>query len=254
MAQVDRWTAERIFHDRQARRRAATFVQHPERLLFDDDAYLDHETWIRPAFQRLGDVAGLRVLDLGSGHGMASVVLARRGALLTALDLSYGYLDEARNRAGANGVAVQFVQANGNRLPFADSTFDRIWGSAVLHHLDIAAAARELKRVLRPGGLAVLCEPWGENRLVSWARQNWHYSGKERTPDEVPLRRQHVRLLRQVFARVETQGYQLLSMPRRLIQNRGALAGLDWCDDMLLSRLPALQNYCRYMVIALHVA
>ena len=91
---------------RRARARAATFTREPERFRFEDAAYLNHETWIAPALGRLGDVRGLEVLDFGCGHGMASVVLARRGARVTAFDLSPGYLDEARRRARANEVAV----------------------------------------------------------------------------------------------------------------------------------------------------
>lgn len=254
MAATDRWACEQLFHDRQAGERSVTFAAQPERLVFDDDSYLHHETWIAPAFRRLGDVAGLKVLDLGCGHGMAAGVLARRGAEVTALDLSFGYLDEARSRAVANGVAVRFVQANGNCLPFADASFDRVWGNAVLHHLDVAAAARELHRVLRPGGGVVLCEPWGENPILGWVRQRCHYAGKDRTRDEVPLRRPHLKILRQVFPCVEAQGFQLLSMPHRVLGKRRLIAGLDWCDDMLLSRVPALQNYCRYVVITLRLA
>src|SRR5262245_58484923 len=99
MIATDRLDAEQAFHDQQARDRTATFVQRPDALCFADDAYLDHETWVRPAFTQLGDVAGLRVLDYGCGHGMAAVVLARRGAHVTAFDLSAGYLAEARQRA-----------------------------------------------------------------------------------------------------------------------------------------------------------
>jgi hypothetical protein len=45
-----------------------------------------------------------------------------------------------------------------------------------------------------------------------------------------------------------------LSMARRILRRRRLVAGLDWCDDMLLSRLPALWNYCRYMVLSLRRA
>src|SRR5437763_6956948 len=134
---MDRLDCEQVFHDDQARERALTFERDPGRLVFADDSYLDHETWIRPAFAALGDVAGLRVLDYGCGHGMASVVLARRGAAVTAFDLSPGYLAEAQARARANGVRIDLVCADAERLPFADDSFDRIWGNAVLHHLDL---------------------------------------------------------------------------------------------------------------------
>src|SRR5438105_9354078 len=173
MAATDRLTNERAFHDRQARRRAATLAAEPGALRFEDATYLDHETWIRPAFRQLGDLRGARVLDYGCGHGMAAVVLARLGARVTAFDLSHGYLEEARARAAANDAAVEFVQAEGERLPFVDGAFDRVWGNAVLHHLDVRTTGRELFRVLRPGGVAVFCEPWGEDPLLNWARRGW---------------------------------------------------------------------------------
>jgi SAM-dependent methyltransferase len=251
MRATDRLTSEQAFHDRQAGQRAAALAGHPEALRFDDAVYLDHETWIRPAFRQLGDVRGARVLDYGCGHGMAAVVLSRLGAGVTAFDLSHGYLDEARARARANGVTVDFVQAEGERLPLADGSFDRIWGNAVLHHLDVRIAGRELFRVLRPGGVAVFCEPWGENPLLSWARRRWPYPGKHRTPDEQPLRRPHVRRLQQIFPAVEVRGFQLLSMARRVVRARRLLAGLSWCDELLLARVPALERYCRYAVITL---
>ena len=79
MAAADRLRAEQLFHDAQATDRSARFADLSA-LRFRDADYLDHETWIRPAFDLLGDVCGRRVLDYGCGHGMAGVVLARRGA------------------------------------------------------------------------------------------------------------------------------------------------------------------------------
>src|SRR5262249_49525855 len=137
---MDRLESEQVFHDTQARERAGTFERDPGQLVFRNDSYLDHETWIRPAFEALGNVAGLRVLDFGCGHGMASIVLDRRSAHVTAFDLSTGYVSEAQQRAAANDVSIDFLVADGQRLPFADSSFDRVWGNAILHHLDLTQA------------------------------------------------------------------------------------------------------------------
>jgi SAM-dependent methyltransferase len=182
---------------------------------------------------------------------MASVVLARRRATVTAFDLSPEYLKEAERRASANGTRVSFLQADGERLPFADSSFDRIWGNAVLHHLDVDRAGSELRRVLKPGGVAVFCEPWGENPLLSWARRSLPYPGKERTPDEQPLSMGQLCQLQKHFPSLHAQGFQLLSMLRRVMQPSRLTTALERGDRELLERVPGLWRWCRYVVLTL---
>jgi SAM-dependent methyltransferase len=251
MHSSDRLLTEKIFHDRQAQERAVDLARRAEGLSVVDAAYLDHESWIRPAFEKLGDLPGLDVLDFGCGHGMAAVVLARKRARVTAFDLSGGYLAEARRRANANNVEVEFVQADGAYLPFADASFDRIWGNAVLHHLDLRIAGAELYRVLKPGGFAVFSEPWGENRLLEWARRRLPYPAKHRTIDEQPLCRRDLAILASIFPDLSIQGHQFVSMLRRVLRQRRLIAELDHWDAMLLERVPLLQRYCRYVVLTL---
>jgi SAM-dependent methyltransferase len=246
----DRLRSESLFHDRQAEDRSAAFGD-PSRLRFDDVTWLNHETWVRPALARLGPLAGRRVLDFGCGHGMAAVVLARAGARVTAFDLSSGYLEEARRRAAANEVVVDFVRADGARLPFADAVFDAVWGNAVLHHLDLTQAARGLWRVLRPGGVAVFCEPWGDNPLLTLARRWLPYPGKQRTPDEQPLRSRDLPALRRVFPNLEVEGWQLLAMARRVLSPGRLVRGLERADAVLLKTLPGLRRFARYAVLSL---
>jgi SAM-dependent methyltransferase len=250
MPATDRLADERAFHDRQAHARAAC-CPHPGVLRFDDDDFLDHETWIRPAFAKLGDLAGLAALDFGCGHGMAAVVMARRGARVTAFDLSAGYVVEARTRAEVNGAQIDFVQADGERLPFADQTFDRVWGNAILHHLDLTIAATELRRVLRPGGIAVFCEPWGENPLLEWARQCLPYPGKQHTRDERPLRWADLGPLQAAFPSLQVEGHQLLGMVRRALGIGPVTRALAWCDGPLLRCIPPFGRLCRYVVLTL---
>jgi SAM-dependent methyltransferase len=247
MPATDRLLRERDFHDQQADSRSLTFARHPDRLCISDAAYLDHETWVRRAFARLGDVRGRNVLDWGCGHGTTAVVLARRGAIVTACDLSAGYIAEARARARANGVAIRCLAADAQRLPFAGESFDAVWGHAILHHLDVPLAARELWRILRPGGVAVLCEPWNGNPLLRLARR-W-LSGH--TPDEEPLGPADVQELSAVFERVEIEGFQLLAMFRGATPGSRLRMALVRQDERLLASRPRLQRYCRYVVITL---
>jgi SAM-dependent methyltransferase len=248
---MDRRASEQLFHDLQAAERADSFRAGSADLRFDTDAYLDHETWVRPAFAALGDLRGKASLDYGCGHGMAAVVMARAGASVTAFDLSPGYVNEAWERAAANGVQVECVTADGEELPFADASFDVVWGNAILHHLDLAKAGRELTRVLKPGGVAVFCEPWGGNPLLNLARRSLPYRGKHRTPDEQPLTRRDLRPLRAVFDSVEVRGFQLFGMVRRVWRNPRVLKCLDAVDSLSLRAFPAFGNWCRYVVIVL---
>ena len=59
--------------------------------------------------------------------------------------------------------------------------------------------------------------------------------------------------LREVFPGVRVQGFQLVSMARRVVRARRLRAQLDWCDRMLLQRVPALERWCRYVVLTLDV-
>lgn len=251
MTGTDRRLSEQLFHDRQAAERADAFRAGGASLRFDTDDYLNHETWVRPAFDALGDLRGRAALDYGCGHGMAAVALARAGARVTAFDLSPGYVSEARARAAANGVAVECLTADGEELPFEDASFDAVWGNAILHHLDLAKAGRELRRVMKPGGVAVFCEPWGGNPALGFARRVLPYPGKDRTPDESPLTRRDLQPLRNSFPVMEVRGFQLLGMVRRVWRGRAVLGALDAADARLLRAVPALGNWCRYVVIVL---
>lgn len=129
-------------------------------------------------YDRLGLVAGERVLDLGCGFGRHAFEAARRGAQVVALDageaelqdvrgmflamLAEGELDEARCHAGA-------VRADGLRLPFADGAFDRVIAAEVLEHIpDDRGAMSELARVLRPGGTMAVTVPRCGPEVVNW--------------------------------------------------------------------------------------
>ncbi len=106
------------------------------------------------------DLAGLRagmdVLDLGCGIGGASRYLAaERGCRVTATDLTPEFVATARvltERCGL-GDRIAFHQASALALPFPDAAFDHVWCHNVTMNIaDKTGLAREVARVLRPGG------------------------------------------------------------------------------------------------------
>ena len=103
----------------------------------------------------VGDVRGLRVLDLGCGTGRHSLWLAAAGAVVTAVDFSEGMLAEAQRKPGAE--AIRFVVHDLHAaLPFA-AEFDLVVSGLVLEHLrELDGFFAEARRVLKPSGRAVV--------------------------------------------------------------------------------------------------
>jgi ubiquinone/menaquinone biosynthesis C-methylase UbiE len=99
-------------------------------------------------------------LEIGSGTGYFSLNLLSSGAIETATctDISAGMLAAFRGNVERLGLDVETVETEAERLPFADDSFDLVFGHAVLHHIpDLRRATGEFLRVLRPGGTVAFC-------------------------------------------------------------------------------------------------
>lgn len=104
---------------------------------------------------------GDRVLDIGTGQGFASVEMARRGIPVTTVDISEDNLRKAYSRAVAEAVVdlIDFHLADARKLPFEDGSFDTVVMINALHHLDdFESVAREVARVLAPGGYLIISD------------------------------------------------------------------------------------------------
>jgi SAM-dependent methyltransferase len=115
------------------------------------------ETFLLPLGPRLVEACGIepamRVLDVASGTGNAALPAARRGATVTASDLTPELLQAGERRAAAEGLELEWVEADAEHLPFEDESFDVVMSSIgamfAPRHQDVAD---ELVRVCRPGG------------------------------------------------------------------------------------------------------
>jgi SAM-dependent methyltransferase len=102
----------------------------------------------------LGEVRGLEVLEYGCGAGQWSIALARRGARVVGLDLSRGQLTHARALVARSGMTVPLVQADAERTPFGDRSFDVVFcDHGAMTFADPYRTVPEVARLLRRDGL-----------------------------------------------------------------------------------------------------
>ena len=108
----------------------------------------------------LSALDGLDVLEIGCGAGSHSALFARHGANMTSCDITFIRAAETQRKfelLGEYGETSKALQADAENLPFADASFDIVYSNGVLHHtLDTERAIGEVRRLLKPGGRAVI--------------------------------------------------------------------------------------------------
>jgi SAM-dependent methyltransferase len=136
----------------------------------------------------LGDVRGLRALEFGCGACQFGIKVAMRGAAVTGLDLSGAQLRQGLEHMDATDVRYPVVQADGERVPFADGTFDLAFcDHGVMGFADPYVTVPEVARVLRPGGRFVFSTPtpiiwmaWGDEDAPAGRELRRGYFGMHR--------------------------------------------------------------------------
>lgn len=206
---------------------------------------------LRVTFEWLGDLRGKRVLELGCGPGDYTIMMARCGADVTALDIALSSLHITRQRAGASGVSdvVHVSWMVAETLAFPDATFDWVVGFGLLHHADPAALGPELKRVLRPGGRALFREPLGTNPVLEFARNHLPYRDKHHSLNEHPLTYEHIQLLGRSFRSTRVREFYLFSMISRALGGEMSFPALWSLDEWLIRHIPPTRRWCRYVLV-----
>jgi SAM-dependent methyltransferase len=100
---------------------------------------------------------GMRVLDVACGTGNTTIPLARKGAKMTGVDIAPNLLEQARARAAAENLDIRFDEGDAEQLPHDDASFDAVvsmFGAMFAPRPEVVA--KELARVLRPGGLLAM--------------------------------------------------------------------------------------------------
>ena len=125
-------------------------------------------------------------LEYGSGINSYAHYLAEKGSNVTGIDISEVAIKNCEERAIRRGVTneTNFLLMDAEFPTFSSTTFDLVFGSGILHHLNIERALKEISRMLKPGGRAVFLEPLGHNPFIKALRK---LTPNARTRDEHPL-------------------------------------------------------------------
>ena len=121
------------------------------------EAHRYTKEWHIPVAADFTGARGLKVLEIGCGLGTDGAQFAEAGADYTGVDLTEAAVELARKRFELFNLPGAFQTADAENLDFADEGFDLVYSHGVLHHTpDTEKAIREIHRVLRPGGRAVV--------------------------------------------------------------------------------------------------
>ena len=109
--------------------------------------------------------AGSKVLDVAAGNGMATLAAARRWCDVTSTDYVPALLERGQTRAAAEGMEIEFREADAENLPFDNNSFDTVLSTfGVMFTPNQDRAAAELIRV---------CKPKGQIGLANWTPEGF---------------------------------------------------------------------------------
>lgn len=204
------------------------------------------------SYHLLGDVQSKRVLDFGCGSGENSVLLARRGAKVLAMDISESLIHVAQRRLAANRIErnVQFFTSSAHDIALADESVDVVFGMAILHHLELPLVRDEVRRVLRKGGRAIFQEPVRNSKLMGFMRNLIPYQAPDISPFERPLTDGELKDFADGFSDFRIRAFTLpyINLAEILPGTGRMIHSLYRFDGAILKKFPALGYYATVRV------
>lgn len=157
----------------------------------------------------IGDNGNKKILDVGCGFGRESIILAKKGALVTGIDISDKSIKVAREMATSEKVHnIDFKVLNVDELDYHNE-FDIIFCRASLHHFqDVASVIEILYNSLKNKGIIIAQEPKSENPIAIVGRKFFNPS----TPTEHPFRTGELEnIFIKIFGNAHVEYFNLVS-------------------------------------------
>lgn len=205
---------------------------------------------LRYAFYLLGDIHGKIVLDLGCGSGENIAPLLARGAKVIAVDLSDELVKLAVERIKLSKPPAwpQFLVGSAYDVPISGGSVDVVLCASLLHHLDIPRAMAEIRRVLRPLGIAVVKEPVRFSKFAAGLRRLLP-AQRDTSDNEHPLTRAEIEQVKNGWVVSGERAFRLPFVP--LFSREKAISSIWALDHWLLRRFGALEHYSTSRVMKL---
>lgn len=160
--------------------------------------------------ERMGDLRGKQLLDIGSGLGESSVYFALQGAHVTMTDVSTGMMQAAGRLARRYGVEVVGIVSSAEDLKVPAETYDFVYIANTIHHVrDRDALFQKIHRALKPGGRFFSYDPIAYNPAINVYRR---MATEVRTEDESPLTVADLELARRYFPNVRHRQFWILTL------------------------------------------
>lgn len=202
------------------------------------------------AFHLLGDVGGKTVLDLGCGTGENLIPLIKRGARTMGIDISPDLIRLAQRRIDDAELQADLRVGSAYATGLPSQSIDVIFCMALIHHLEIARARDEMRRVLVPGGCIILKEPIRFS--PTYTRLRNLLPAKEEISDyEHPLTEQELATMTEPFRLEGKRFFRLPLIPLFDMVLPSVVQSLWKTDHHLLNCYPALQRYATVIVMRL---
>lgn len=165
--------------------------------------------------------------------------LGQQARTVKCIDISDTVIQRANDSNTHENVEYQVMDAM--NMTYADGSFDLVFGSGIIHHLDTDLACSEIARVIRSGGKATFWEPLGLNPAINLYRV---MTPSARTPDEHPLLPADFKIMRRYFKSIEVEYFGLVTLVAVPFRNSSFGAGfLAFCKkvDQFMFQIPGFK-------------
>ena len=150
------------------------------------------------------------VLDYGCGSGTITQKIANSNPFrLNGIDISEVSINKAIDEAKKLNLQIEYTVDNCEKTKFKENTFDLIFGSGILHHLNLEKSVDEINRILKNNGEMIFLEPLGTNPIINFYRK---LTPKSRSVDEHPFLKKDFDFINSLFNHVTVRHYGFFTL------------------------------------------